>query len=143
MTKKASAITIFILSVIIIVLIITLFTTTANTNTLAQVTVVPTTTQTTPAAPITTKPVTTTPATQPSTFTLAQVAQHATPQNCWTTINGGVYNVTSWINQHPGGAEAIISLCGKDGSAAFNDEHGGERRPANELASFKIGTLAQ
>jgi len=84
------------------------------------------------------------PATQaPSTFTLAQVALHNSNTSCYTTINGAVYDVTSWIGKHPGGAEAILSLCGKDGSAAFNDQHGGQRRPEQELASFKIGTLVQ
>lgn len=74
-------------------------------------------------------------------YTLAEVAKHNSASNCWTAINGGVYNVTPWISEHPGGAQAIISLCGIDGSATYNDQHGGQRRPANELASFKIGTL--
>jgi hypothetical protein len=57
-------------------------------------------------------------------------------------INGGVYDLTAWISKHPGGERAILSICGKDGSAAFNDQHGGQRRPANELSGFKIGTIA-
>ena len=77
------------------------------------------------------------------TYTMANVAKHNSASSCWTTINGGVYDVTAWINQHPGGRQAILSLCGTDGSAAFNDQHGGQRRPESELASFKIGTLAQ
>lgn len=92
-------------------------------------------------------PVSPAPAPSPSTsavsYTLVEVAAHATRSNCWTAINGGVYNVTSWITQHPGGAEAIIGLCGKDGSEAYNAQHGGARRPASELASFKIGALKQ
>ncbi len=80
---------------------------------------------------------------KPGEYTMADVAKHNNASDCWTTINGGVYNVTSWIYQHPGGSEAIISLCGIDGSDAFNQQHGGQRRPANELASFKIGTLVQ
>jgi cytochrome b involved in lipid metabolism len=74
-------------------------------------------------------------------YTLAEVATHNSVGSCWTTINGKVYDVTSWINQHPGGQEAILSLCGIDGSSAFNDQHGGQRRPANELATFIIGDL--
>lgn len=77
------------------------------------------------------------------TYTLATVAKHATASSCWTAINGKVYDVTSWIDQHPGGREAILSLCGTDGSSAFNDQHGGQRRPAQELASFYIGNLAK
>jgi hypothetical protein len=32
-------------------------------------------------------------------------------------------------------------MCGVDASSAFDGQHGGEKRPANELAGFKIGTL--
>ncbi len=76
-----------------------------------------------------------------TTYSSAQVATHNSQASCWTSINGGVYDVTAWILKHPGGSRAILSLCGKDGSSAFNDQHGGERRPEAELASFKIGVL--
>lgn len=72
-------------------------------------------------------------------YSLADVAKHASAQSCWTAINGNVYNLTTWIAQHPGGEEAILSICGKDGSSAFNDQHSGQRRPENTLATFKIG----
>jgi cytochrome b involved in lipid metabolism len=76
-------------------------------------------------------------------YTLAQVAVHNTKSDCWTTINGGVYNVTTWISNHPGGESAIMSLCGTDGSSTFNGKHGGQPRPVSELAGFKIGILKQ
>lgn len=81
--------------------------------------------------------------TGPKSYTMAEVAKHGIPSNCWSAINGGVYNLTSWIDQHPGGSDAITSLCGADGSSAFNDQHGGERRPVNELAGFKVGVLVK
>src|SRR4051812_33182532 len=56
------------------------------------------------------------------TYTLADVSKHKDASSCWTAINGGVYDVTSWIDQHPGGRDAILSLCGKDGSSAFNGQ---------------------
>ena len=78
-----------------------------------------------------------------TSFTLADVATHGNASSCWSAINGKVYNLTSWINQHPGGPERILSICGTDGSSAFNAQHGGQSNPANELANFYIGTLAQ
>lgn len=92
-----------------------------------------------PAPTPTPAPAPTTP--QPGVYSSAVVAQHASSASCWTSINGKVYDVTGWIHQHPGGAAAILSMCGTDGSAAFNGQHGGQRRPASELASFVIGTL--
>jgi cytochrome b involved in lipid metabolism len=79
----------------------------------------------------------------PNSYTLADVAQHPTASSCWSAIDGNVYDLTSWINQHPGGPEAILGICGTDGSAAFNAQHGGQSRPETELATFKIGTLVQ
>jgi len=79
---------------------------------------------------------------QPGTYTAAQIAAHDTAGSCWSSINGNVYDLTSWINQHPGGEGAILSICGKDGTSAFEDQHGNQSRPNDILATFKIGTLA-
>lgn len=91
------------------------------------------------------KPAPSVPTNNPSvsnnTFTMADVAIHKSQSDCWTVVDGAVYDVTSWISKHPGGAGAIVSMCGVDASSAFIDQHSGERRPANELAGFKIGTL--
>lgn len=76
------------------------------------------------------------------TYTLAQIAGHNDSVSCWSAINGSVYDLTSWIPNHPGGPQRILSICGKDGSNAFNGQHGGDSRVASILFGFKIGTLA-
>lgn len=78
-----------------------------------------------------------------SRITAAVVAQHNSRTSCWTSINGSVYDLTSWIPKHPGGEQAILQLCGTDGSAKFNRQHGGDSGKAAVLAGFNIGTLAQ
>jgi cytochrome b involved in lipid metabolism len=88
-------------------------------------------------------PPTQTPPPTSSSYTLANVAQHNSATSCWSAISGKVYDLTGWINQHPGGPGHILALCGSDGSAAFNAQHGGQSRPAQELARFYIGDLAQ
>lgn len=75
------------------------------------------------------------------TISLADVATHNSPSDCWSAIDGKVYNLTAWIERHPGGAVVINALCGKDGSAGFNGQHQGQRRPADELARFLVGDL--
>lgn len=74
-------------------------------------------------------------------YTLAQVKAHSKASNCWTAINGNVYNVTKWVTRHPGGSSVIVMLCGKDGSAAFVGRHGNQGQPNATLASFKVGKL--
>jgi cytochrome b involved in lipid metabolism len=76
-------------------------------------------------------------------YTLADVSTHKDASSCWTAINGNVYDVTSWIDQHPGGRQAILSICGTDGSSAFDGQHGGQKRPESELANFIIGKLTK
>lgn len=78
-----------------------------------------------------------------SSYTLAQVAVHASASSCWSVIDGAVYDLTPWIRQHPGGERAILGICGIDGSAAFNGQHGGQSRPAAALVNFKIGALTR
>lgn len=120
-----------------------------NTNTTTPVANDTTNTVTTDTSTNTT-PTVSTPATKPAVtptkpkvagYAMSDIATHATASSCWTAVNGSVYDVTSWINKHPGGAQAILGMCGKDASSAFDNQHGGQSRPEAELASFKIGIL--
>lgn len=76
-------------------------------------------------------------------ITMGEVAKHNSSASCYTAIEGAVYDLTSWINQHPGGSAAIKSLCGVDGTAVFNDQHGGQGKPEKTLTAYRIGALAQ
>lgn len=84
---------------------------------------------------------TSTPTSTGSVFTMMDVASHGSQSSCYTAIRGSVYDLTSFIEKHPGGAENIISICGKDGTKAFESQHGGRQKMESMLNSFKIGTL--
>lgn len=79
----------------------------------------------------------------PSGITMAQVRTHNSRTSCWAVISGSVYDLTSWIPNHPGGEQNILQLCGTDGTAKFNGQHGGDSRAKSVLSGFKIGALAQ
>lgn len=79
--------------------------------------------------------------TGPAALTMAAVAAHTNIASCWTVIDATVYDLTAWIPQHPGGQQAILSLCGKDGTAAFRAQHGHAKMQENILASFLLGPL--
>lgn len=76
-------------------------------------------------------------------YTMADVATHNNEASCWTTINGNVYDLTSFVSQHPGGDRNILKICGIDGTMAFENKHGGQNRPEQTLAGFMIGTLTK
>jgi len=77
----------------------------------------------------------------PIILTAQEVALHSTSQDCWSLVNGSVYNLTSYVNSHPGGTANIQSICGKDGSSAFKAQHGTQGTPNNVLSNLLIGKL--
>lgn len=56
------------------------------------------------------------------TYSLASVAKHNKPNDCWVIIRDKVYNVTAWVPQHPGGALIYINA-GKDCTQLFDSYH--------------------
>ena len=77
-----------------------------------------------------------------SPYSPISVAKHNNQSDCWAIINGKIYNLTSWIGQHPGGPENILSICGQDGSNAFNNQHGGQALPQSMLQQFYVANVA-
>ena len=76
-----------------------------------------------------------------TTLTMDEVAKHASASDCWSVVNGTVYDLTSWINQHPGGSSPIESMCGVDATSAFTAQHGGQQTPTKVLDGFALGPL--
>jgi cytochrome b involved in lipid metabolism len=92
----------------------------------------------TPAASATPTPVATT-----AGYTMAQVSANNSAKSCWAVIEGSVYNLTAWINSHPGGSGAILSLCGTEATSSFKGKHGNQSRPAAQLSGYLLGPLAK
>ncbi|XP_044491614.1 cytochrome b5-like [Mangifera indica] len=58
---------------------------------------------------------------EPKVFSLAEVSQHNSPKDCWLVIDGKVYDVTKFLDDHPGGDEVLLSATGKDATDDFED----------------------
>ncbi|XP_058093637.1 cytochrome b5-like isoform X1 [Magnolia sinica] len=54
-------------------------------------------------------------------FTLEDVSKHNTNKDCWLIISGKVYDVTKFLEDHPGGDEVLLSATGKDATDDFED----------------------
>ena len=52
-------------------------------------------------------------------FTMEEVKKHNKKTDAWIVINKKVYNITSWIDKHPGGM-VIMKGVGKDATNLFN-----------------------
>lgn len=77
-------------------------------------------------------------------YTLAELGRHASTTSCWLLIGGRVYDVTTYLRNHPGGARTITPWCGKEATRAFATEDGrGEHSTSayQLLEDYYIGNL--
>lgn len=56
-------------------------------------------------------------------LTMADLEQHNSEEDCWIAINGKVYDLTDFAEEHPAGPESIIELAGQDGTEEFEAVH--------------------
>ena len=77
-------------------------------------------------------------------YTMVQISVHSSAQDCWLLISNKVYNVTNYINQHPGGSQMITNWCGQEATQAFATQDGNGRhsgRAQQMLGGYFIGNL--
>jgi hypothetical protein len=54
---------------------------------------------------------------------LSEVAAHSAPTDAWTAIRGVVYDVTEYLDYHPGGRAQLLRTVGQDGTELFDLFH--------------------
>lgn len=61
--------------------------------------------------------------------TSEELVTHNSESDCWVGFEGQVYDLTDWLQKHPGTAVAIIPYCGtsEDFEIAFEDQHQNEQ----------------
>lgn len=52
-------------------------------------------------------------------YTLQEVSTHNTEQSRWIVVDGLVYDVTDFINHHPGGKAPFEKYAGTDATSKF------------------------
>ncbi|XP_074661072.1 cytochrome b5 reductase 4-like isoform X2 [Tubulanus polymorphus] len=57
------------------------------------------------------------------TVTSDELSKHNHRTDAWTCINGYVYNITPYMEFHPGGVDELMRAAGTDGTDLFNQIH--------------------
>jgi len=73
-------------------------------------------------------------------YSLSEVADHDTFDDCWIVLFDRVYNVTEFLSQHPGGMDIILEHGGRDASIAFR---GHSKFAIRSLKLYEIGELPE
>lgn len=82
----------------------------------------------------------TVPAGKSGKYTWQQVAAHNTAESCWVTVDGKVYDITGFLDKHPGGKEMLLLAAGRECTDLFNSYHWMRPdRPRKFLAAYEIG----
>jgi fatty acid desaturase len=68
-----------------------------------------------------------------------EIGRHNKKSDCWIVIDGVVYDVTRWVDRHPGG-DIICTMAGDDASALFHSSH--FRDVTWRLTEYRIGVAA-
>jgi cytochrome b involved in lipid metabolism len=75
-------------------------------------------------------------------ISLAELRMHCTEEDCWMAYMGKVYNVTSYLDYHPGGIPEIMRAAGSDATVLFDQIHKWVNF-ASMLANNYVGELAE
>ncbi|KAI1813202.1 ferredoxin reductase-like protein [Poronia punctata] len=73
-------------------------------------------------------------------YTAKEVSAHNTPADAWMIIHGSVYDVTKYLQDHPGGADVLLDAAGKDASEDF-DNAGHSEDAFDIMAEYRVGSF--
>lgn len=73
-------------------------------------------------------------------ISLLEVGRHDNFNDCWVVIYDRVYDITDFLQSHPGGFDVILEHAGRDATIAFRGS-GHSKDAVKMLKKFEIGIL--
>ena len=72
--------------------------------------------------------------------TFEELQNHRSRDDCWVLIHGKVYDMSDFIQKHPGGQKFILQNAGFDGSAQYDDAYHTDEQQ-EQLQKFLVGNF--
>jgi cytochrome b involved in lipid metabolism len=78
-------------------------------------------------------------------YTLEELSKHNTTESLWMCVDNNIYDVTEFVEKHPGGKKPILNYSGTDASAKFQSIYKHLESPVIDdlMKTMLIGTLKQ
>ena len=72
-------------------------------------------------------------------YTVDDVAAHCTGDDCWIIVDDGIYDVTAFVDVHPGGRSALLRMRTPPNARSAMESVGHSKRAYALLDSYRIG----
>eukprot|EP01052_Picozoa_sp_SAG31_P012513 SAG31_NODE_733_length_12491_cov_7.073112_18_plen_148_part_00 len=56
-------------------------------------------------------------------YSMEEVKRHSDEKSCWIVIDDAVYDVTDFLDEHPGGGKMLLGVAGTDATGKFKALH--------------------
>ncbi|KAI5362203.1 putative FMN-dependent dehydrogenase, cytochrome b5-like heme/steroid binding protein [Septoria linicola] len=76
-----------------------------------------------------------------ASITGEELSKHNSKDSCWVAINNTVWDVTSFVPRHPGGASLILKLAGQDATEQYDTFHDAALVQETLGSEAKLGTI--
>nr|POF07670.1 acyl-coa dehydrogenase apdg [Quercus suber] len=80
-----------------------------------------------------------TPPTMKASLTRQEVAKHTTEEDLWVIVDHKVYDLSEFIDAHPGGSVVLTQVAGQDATQAFYNLH--RHEVLQQYSSLCLGTV--
>ncbi|URE08974.1 Cytochrome b5 [Musa troglodytarum] len=75
------------------------------------------------------------------TYSPSEISLHTTKKDCWLSIHGKVYDVTTFLEDHPGGEDVILHVSASGDATQAFDDVGHSSTATSMMESYVIGTV--
>ncbi|XP_055933278.1 cytochrome b5-like isoform X2 [Argiope bruennichi] len=77
------------------------------------------------------------------TYTYEEIAEHSTSESAWIVIENGVYDVTKFLEEHPGGPDILLDWAGQEDATDAFEDAGHSLDAREQMKAYKIGEIAE
>ncbi|KAG9445798.1 hypothetical protein H6P81_011926 [Aristolochia fimbriata] len=74
-------------------------------------------------------------------FSASEVSLHSSKNDCWLIIGGKVYDVTGFLEEHPGGDDVLIKASEEGDATEAFEEVGHSSTATSMLTSYQVGVI--
>ncbi len=71
-------------------------------------------------------------------YTLSDLSKHNNQTNCWTLVDGKIYDISSFVSSHPAGVSKILKGCGVDATQIYGRVGAHD---ISRLTNFVVGVI--